>query len=452
MLPFVTSALRNISSAPPDSSSGASRQTYSAGLRFLHRLLLSRMRTRNASRADLFFVPQWEGLLGYFGRGFGAFQGFQPQLDLVLESAAFTSSGLRLNPRNHLAVYTADMTLSCDRVYVDGERRLDALARRFITLQYSGRVDCAGRCHAKNACCRGCFDSVDVVIPSVIPTAAAPSERICSRKASVFRFDFEGGWTHTLWKGRKELVSNVQVERAAAKEFVRELRRRPPSPDNRTAPYSHNVTGAAAEAATLALVNTNRSDFGSYFGFHAAGYGTWSARIWDYITRCVVPIIMTDGVILPFERFIHYELFASKLLSTSYALPARRDPNTSESSSGAPTGSKPMTMAVGLHELSRLTRAASEHTATMHGRKAVAAAPMQRHSPMDDVHATLMSVASWLDWHSTDPYSHPFTLTMLELLCFTDHRHRKGVLEMCSRDRAGIAMREFLPQGLVSGA
>ena len=67
MLPFVEKALHNISAAPADLS--RSRQTYSAGLRFLRRLLLSSMRTLDASRADLFFVPQWEGLLGDFGRG-----------------------------------------------------------------------------------------------------------------------------------------------------------------------------------------------------------------------------------------------------------------------------------------------------------------------------------------------------------------------------------------------
>ena len=97
MLPFVKDALRNVSAAPRDDA--RSRETYSAGLQMLQRLLSSRMRTTDTRLANLFVVPQWEGLLGDFGRGMTAFRGFMPQLDLVLSSQTYAASG---PARNHV--------------------------------------------------------------------------------------------------------------------------------------------------------------------------------------------------------------------------------------------------------------------------------------------------------------------------------------------------------------
>ena len=57
----------------------------------------------------------------------------------------------------------------------------------------------------------------------------------------------------------------------------------------------------------------------------------------------------------------------------------------------------------------------------------------------------LQSAASWLDWHSDDRLHHPFTLTMIELLCFTKHVSLSLVLKMCERTTTRVAMAEYLP-------
>eukprot|EP00966_Prymnesium_polylepis_P036180 839352-Prymnesium_polylepis.2 len=309
---FVDEAIANVSAAPLDN--GRSRMTYSAGLLLMRRLLTSRVRTTDAREADLFLVPQWEGLLGDFGAGLQAFRGVQPQLDLVLDSRIYSDSG---PTRNHLVIYTSDATLPCDAGVVQGEIRRRALAERFVTLQYSGRVDCFGLCHTKDACCKGCYNSsASVVVPSVIPRRQwhGPTSGKCGSRVtptSTFRFDLEV---------RTRFEATTQIERHAVVHFVRQYRvwqqQQLLLPNTTERGVTRSGTETAVAVATLALINTNRSDFRSVFGLHAAGYGTWSARLWDFMTHCVVPVIFTDGVILPFERFLQYELFSAKLLST----------------------------------------------------------------------------------------------------------------------------------------
>lgn len=55
------------------------------------------------------------------------------------------------------------------------------------------------------------------------------------------------------------------------------------------------------------------------FGLHAAGIGSWTARIFHYLFRCLIPVVATDGVILPYERVLNYRQFTNKILSSSYA-------------------------------------------------------------------------------------------------------------------------------------
>jgi hypothetical protein len=47
----------------------------------------------------------------------------------------------------------------------------------------------------------------------------------------------------------------------------------------------------------------------AYFGVHCAGWGIWTARLYNYLEMGIIPIIASDGVILPFEKYINYKSF-----------------------------------------------------------------------------------------------------------------------------------------------
>ena len=53
----------------------------------------------------------------------------------------------------------------------------------------------------------------------------------------------------------------------------------------------------------------------SYFGLAPAGFGCWSSRIWDSVVHLTVPVIVADGIVEPFERFLDYTSFSAKLLT-----------------------------------------------------------------------------------------------------------------------------------------
>ena len=47
----------------------------------------------------------------------------------------------------------------------------------------------------------------------------------------------------------------------------------------------------------------------SYFGLHTAGLGIWTARLYDYLSKGIIPVITSDGVILPFEKEFFFPNF-----------------------------------------------------------------------------------------------------------------------------------------------
>jgi hypothetical protein len=245
------------------------------------------------------------------------------------------------------------------------------------------------------------------------------------------------------------LVSEVQLERHAAGQLMRDFH------DWRRHSTTLNGSGAGerrAKAGSIGLLSSNRSDFNAYFGVHAAGYGTWSARLWDFISRCVVPIIMTDGVILPFERHLNYELFSAKLLSSSHNAPART-PRRRSAGSLPPLAQDGSAMFL----LERL-RAAAQRSADSSRAKGGDASRVAHpggslgsadDDPLRSVITSLGRVAGWLDWRSADAHRNPFSLAMIELLCFTAHRHLSPAVQaMCKRSTTRVAMKAYLPPGI----
>lgn len=53
----------------------------------------------------------------------------------------------------------------------------------------------------------------------------------------------------------------------------------------------------------------------AYFGFTPAGWACWSARLYDALTSLTIPVIMANPIIEPFERFLDWRLFTTKVNS-----------------------------------------------------------------------------------------------------------------------------------------
>merc|ERR1711998_695855 len=170
-----------------------------------------------------------------------------------------------------------------------------------------------------------------------------------------------------------------------------------------------------------------------YFGLHPAGHGIWSARIWSYLNRCIIPVISSDGVVMPFERVLDYSRFTTKLLSGTYehlnfrpvrrmlalAAAARLEANVSSTTTGV------------------VLQTSSNPTGTT-----------QDAAIMYAMQNNTKEAAPWMNWASEDKLRNPFTLIQLELLCFSRHREsHQSIVSFCSRPRSRIAKAEYYPGG-----
>ena len=149
--------------------------------------------------------------------------------------------------------------------------------------------------------------------------------------------------------------------------------------------------------------------YNSSYGVHAAGFGIWSARLYAFLIAGVVPILFSDGVVLPFERVLRYEAGIVKLLSATYVADDRaplevlRDLDSDRRCADGGGG-----------RLARMERAAR-------------------------------SLGRWLDWHSVDSLRNPHTLVVLELLCLTNEAPN---VSLCSSPTSRVAFAQLIPAAL----
>jgi hypothetical protein len=118
----------------------------------------------------------------------------------------------------------------------------------------------------------------------------------------------------------------------------------------------------------------------SYFGIHCAGFGIWTSRFYNYLNMGIVPIVPSDGVILPFEKFLNYPAFSIKLLSSTY-----------NANNKGP--------------IQELERAAEE-------------ARRGADTGLFVLQKNAKEIANWFYWRSKEPFKNPFTLLILELYQF----------------------------------
>jgi len=330
--------------------------TYKAWAYFLDRLIHSPIYTNNPDEADLFLVPHWEP----HNRG----QAYHNDLIRPLQKAITSDPYIKTFPkRNHLFIYISDNTSLSERRIPQDIR--DHLKKRFIRLSYSGRDYDWGQYHLDEICKKKHFDPQnEIVIPPGIPVQSRGyrnPERNC-------KYDF-------FYKGSLHPPKR-QLERFNFLKYVTSI----------------------AELS---------EDNDSYFGIHCAGWGIWTARLYNYLNLSIIPIISSDGVILPFESFLDYRSFTIKLLSTTYA-ENNRDPHP-------------------ILHLQDVARTARMKTSKLGKEKKMV---VKRLYQMQD---NTKSASYWLDWLSKDEFRNPFCLIAIELFGFIDERYKRSNLNPVSR-------------------
>lgn len=314
-------------------------ETYKSWIYIMHYIIHSPIYTADPSKAQFFLVPQWENL--------NRSKTYTNDLILPFTTAIESNIYKMTHPkRNHLFIYISDDTpLSDKRIPAFIKKELNS---RFIRITYSGRVNGYGQYHRIDTpICT--FDPInEIVVPPGIPPEYDID--ISFNQYCTHDFDYKG----TLQPDKK------QIER-------------------------YNF---------LNYMNTNASITScgnSYYGIHCAGWGIWSARIYNYLKMGIIPIIPSDGVILPFERFLNYRAFTVKLLSSTYTT----------------SNCEPIKYLQNMANYAR-NYANSKDTKQTDEK-------MQMAYKLYKAKQNAIDVSPWFDWKSKIPYKNPFTLLILEL-------------------------------------
>jgi hypothetical protein len=334
-------------------------ETYKAWAYFMERLVASPVYTENPEAADLFLIPQWETL----NKG----QQYRDDLVRPLEKAIASKLYADTSPRrNHLFIYNSDDSpLSEERIPPSIR---DHLRDRFIRISYSGRDSDWGQFHVDRECRGDDFDPThEIVVPPVVPVD-------CRGYRSPGR-----GRRHDFYYRGALRPPAEQVERSRFLDY----------------------------ATSFVDVTT---DHDAYFGLHSAGWGIWTARLYNYLNLSIVPVISSDGVILPFERLLNYRAFTVKLLAETYA--KNQDPSA-------------------LARLQKAARAARLHARDSTDLQSETAALANR---LYGMQRNAKAASYWLDWRSRDEFRNPFTLLLIELYGFVDHRYRRDIRRPVARD------------------
>lgn len=248
-------------------------ETYKSWVYFIDRLLKSKMVTDDQNKADLFLVMQWENY----------FKGLKYNRDLItpLRNAISSDIYKSTNPkRNHIFIYISDNTPIFEKRIPKWIRT--ELNKRFIRLTHSGRIFNFGEYHSTDSPkLQGPrifnFNHLEeIVMPCGIPN----NELTIHTKKKL---NLNERKTEFYYRGDLNPIKEL-TERKNFLELIKK--------------------------------HTNINDkLSCLYGIHAAGYGIWTARFFNYLQLGIIPVFRSDGVIMPFERFFNYESFSIKLLA-----------------------------------------------------------------------------------------------------------------------------------------
>jgi hypothetical protein len=334
----------------------------------VHRQLYRRMlqyATNDWKSANVFFIPTWHIL---------SYSSFQTH-------PAFLNSKMR----NHFLLHVHTDAALCFLRY---KNLLSShLLSRVVFLEYGGRF-----CHQNPFCNyhfqrEECYDEgKTIVIPAVVPLHMNRyyKSRLLRNAFMAMDMDYE------------QAVSYFQHERAYVVKYLEMFRLQ----------ISRQISNYTF---LMKFIERTPGKYNTILGAHMPGFGVWSARLYAYILAGVVPVLFTDGVILPFERVINYEAFSIKIKMTR----------------------------VITHDYSPFLQ--MQHLELR-----------RYHNSFDNTYKdwfdkailSTQEVAPWLDWRSSDAIRNPFSLIVLEIMCRI-HRHMH---EMCQRSTFRIANREFWPR------
>ncbi len=316
-------------------------ETYKSWIYFMKYLRDSPIYTSEPSNADLFLVPQWENL----NKG----QSYKEDLIVPLIKA-INSSIYKKTPsiRNHIFIYISDDTVWSEDRLPDWIK--SHLKERFIIISYSGRINSFGQNHNKKKTCF--YDSEnEIIVPPPVP--------IQYRK----------------YKNPSRFAKNTFV-------------------------YSGTLTPDPAQIERYNFLNYMKSNsmiesnHNAYFGIHCAGWGIWSARLYNYIQMGIIPIIPSDGVILPFEKFLDYRSFTIKILSSTY--------NKNDT--------KPILFLEKVAKYARKYSFSNDDNLPEIVKK------------LYNMQENIKKVSIWLDWRSKVKFKNPFTLIIIILYEFVCNR------------------------------
>lgn len=313
------------------------KETYKAYLYIMNFIYKSNFYTDNYKKADLFLAPQWEN----YHKSRNYEDDLIKPLYEVINSDMYKKTGPN---RNHIFIYSYDHTPYGDKNIPVILR--EHLMKRFIRITFSGRIYNFGRFHLNK---KPKFNNYNInhetfnfnyLDEIVIPCGIPIKYDISLKPSRLKNYDF-------YYKNVND-IDPCQEER-------------------------NNFLKYIESESNLIIDNIS-----CYFGIYCSGYGIWTARLINYLKMSIIPIIPSDGIILPFERFFNYESFTVKLLS-DYK-------------------NKKKSPIKYLEKICSMARNYDKEARNFWY--------MQKNC---------YEISQWLDWNSKDILKNPYTLTMIEL-------------------------------------
>ena len=195
--------------------------------------------------------------------------------------------------------------------------------------------------------------------------------------------------------------------------------------------------------------------FDAYYGWSPAGLGPWSSRLYDSVFHDVVPVVLAEGIVEPFERFLDWTSFSVKLADA--AIVPSQKPRETMDEDGIPippevppyiermrnetTRMKEM-LASQANNSGFVARLVSDRTAD-----ADAAAPTYWPEEKESLARKLLAlnrVQRWLSWNDKEyKRRNAWRLLILELWCRTPKASASEHAGICERDSSTIAHQQY---------
>ncbi len=188
----------------------------------------------------------------------------------------------------------------------------------------------------------------------------------------------------------------------------------------------------------------------SVFTLCPAGWAPWSLRLYDAISHLSIPVILANGAVEPFEKFLNWKLFTVKFNTDGITGVVRNETKASSNAFFAPSRSE---------LLSSLHEKAEQHRRWMKAQTSAGNKNYRRvnanSSYLSEKWNFVREASEWLHWHEKDKRKVPFKkniwrLLVLDLWCRVQVRYLKGgksvendMAKFCDRPDSVIARESY---------